>query len=136
MLIACATDDKVNLINDHFGDAKYFNIYKLEKEKYELVESVDNNTTSDRHADPNKAKQILQLLNSKGVQILMNKAFGPNIKIVNRFLLPVVIRENTILNAINQIQNSFYKIKETIDNKKDCYLLITNEGKVKIIETA
>lgn len=135
MIVACATDDNINLTKDHFGDATNFNIYNVGKEIYELVDNVRNNTTSEFHADVNKAKQILELFKNKGVHILMNRSFGPNIKVVNRYVSPVVSRETNIFKAIGHIQNSFNEIDEVINNKKDCYLSINNEGIVKVIET-
>ncbi len=136
MLVACATNDNINLIDDHFGDADYFDIYEVSKLKYILKESIVNSTTSNQHSDPKKAKQILELLHSNGIHLLVNKAFGANITTVKKFLLPVVIRVNSIDQIMKLIQNSFDFISNTIINKKNCYLVINNNSEVHLIETA
>jgi predicted Fe-Mo cluster-binding NifX family protein len=135
MLAACATDDKLNLISDHFGDAKYYNIYDVNENDYSLKETIVNKTTSDLHSDPKKAKQILDLLHTKGVHLLINKAFGANIKVVNKFVLPVVIRVDLIEDVIKLVQNSFSIIENVLETKKDCYLIIKQDEGVKVIET-
>ncbi|GEM_PF-2313550 len=135
MLVACATNDNINLIDDHFGDATYFDIYEVNKADYVLKESIVNNTTSDQHSDPKKAKQILELLHSNGIHLLVNKAFGANITTVNKFLLPVVIRVDSIEEILKLIQNSFDFISNTISTKKNCYLVIKENSEVRSIET-
>ncbi len=135
MLIACATNDNVNLIDDHFGDAQYFDIYHVTKDNYHLKESIVNNITSEKHADPLKAKQILKLLQSTGTELLVNKAFGANIKSVNKFLLPVIIRVDSITEIIKLIQNSFDYISDTLLNKNNVYLIIKDTLEVRSIET-
>ena len=112
MLVACATNDGTKLIKNHFGDASYFNVYNVKRESYSQIESIENKITSEIHADPKKAKQILLLLKSKGIQVLMNRAFGPNITKIKHLVLPLVISEDLISMAIQRIQNSFSKINE------------------------
>ena len=133
MFVACATDDGIKLIKNHFGDAAYFNIYNVKKESFSQIESIENNITSDSHADPRKAKQILQLLKGKGVHVLMNKAFGPNITKIKHLVLPLVISEDLISKAIKRIQDSFPEINEIIDNKRNCYLTINKDGKMTVV---
>jgi len=132
MIVACATDDGINLIKDHFGDAKYFYIYNVDSNDYKLIETLENHIKSDKHADPKKAKKIMDLLGSNGAQIFMNRAFGPNIKIIKQDIFPLVMHEESISKALNKIQNSYEKIENTIKKKKNLYFVINKEGVLKI----
>jgi predicted Fe-Mo cluster-binding NifX family protein len=112
LLIAFATDDDVNFNNDHFGMAKYFHVYKFSKGKEELVEKRENvqfkGDESIRHGDPEKAKKTSSVL--QGIDVLVGKKFGPNIHRLVRKFVCVIVRTNTLQNAMGMVHQNIDKI--------------------------
>lgn len=134
MLIACATNDKINLIDDHFGDANYYNIYKIEFGTITFIKSIENNIVSIVHPDPSKAIKILKLLQGEGVNILVNKAFGTNIKIIKKYAIPALIKVNKIDEALNLVNNSYDKITNFIKTKSNFYIVLNTDRQIRIVE--
>lgn len=110
--IACATDDGKNFISRHFGDAEKYLIYEYDEEKGKFIflEEVENRPFKEAHdGDPKKASFISSILAPKGVNILMNKAMGPNIVRMRKSFVVVISRINFIENALNKIDIDFVK---------------------------
>ena len=135
MLLACATDDHINLIDDHFGDAKYYDVYRMTEENIMFVKSVPNNVVNHIHPDPSKGKKILKLLMDEGVKFLINKAFGVNIKIIKKQLIPVIARVKKISDAINHMQKN-HQLVVNIYEKKNIYVVLKDDEEMKVVETA
>ncbi len=118
ILIACATNDEKHLVNEHFGEAGYFMIFRMDREKWEHIETIPNKVAGEHdHEDPGwpghhrhrhghgpglgqgmghgegpKARAILDHFRERKVDVFMSRQFGPNIVIVRQYVLPVVIR--------------------------------------------
>ena len=102
ILVGIATDDSENFTNRHFGDANCFDIYELTAEGIKFVKQIKNTVDEeepDLHADPEKAKGIARLLKKEGVNVLVSKIFGPNIKRVRKKFVCVVSRAENIAAA-------------------------------------
>jgi len=109
--IAFASDDEKHLIKDHFGDAKLYLVFEIGINKADLVKKVVNESPEEqKHADPNKAKGVAGLLKPYGVQVLVNKAFGGNIKRMKTKFVCVFSKSDTIEEAIATIQAHFRDI--------------------------
>lgn len=134
MLVACATNDKINLIDDHFGDAKYYNIYNIDDGIITFIKSIENTITSIVHPDPSKAIKILELLKKEDITILINKAFGANIKVIKKYAIPALIKVNKINEALKLLNSSYDTIQDYIKTAKNFYLVISSDGKIRIIE--
>ena len=120
LLIAFGTDDGENLNNDHVGMAKYFYVYRFSNGKEELVERRENmkfkGDESMKHGDPEKAKATSFVL--ENVDVLVGRRFGPNLpRLVKKFVC-MVVRTDTITNAIVAVHNSMDLIVEQ-KNKED-----------------
>ena len=121
LLIAFGTDDGENLNNDHIGMAKYFYVYSFSNGKEELVERRDNvkfqGDESIKHGDPEKAKATSAVL--KNVDVLVGRRFGPNLpRLVNKFVC-VVVRTDTITNAIECVHKSMDLLVEQKNKRED-----------------
>ncbi len=115
MIIAVATDDGKKTIERHFGDAEYYNIYELVNGKFQLIDQVVNTTEEEEmHADPVKAKGIVELLVEKNVEVGITKVFGPNIKRVKKHFVPVLVSKETIEESLEIVLNSLDIIEEEI----------------------
>ena len=112
LLIALGTDDGINLNEDHVGMAKYFHVYKFSQEEEELVEKRENvklkGDESMKHGDPQKAKTTSSVL--QGVDVLVGKRFGPNLPRLVRKFVCVIVRTDTLENAISIIRRNMEKI--------------------------
>ena len=112
LLIALGTDDGINLNDDHVGMAKYFHVYNFSQDKEELVEKRENvklkGDESMKHGDPQKAKATSSVL--QGVDVLVGKRFRPNLPRLVRKFVCVIVRTDTLENAINIIRRNMEKI--------------------------
>jgi predicted Fe-Mo cluster-binding NifX family protein len=114
MITAFATDDGKTFTNEHFGDAKMFLIYDLKPEGSTFLKTVENTTEPEQedehehhHGDPKKAKGIGQLMKQHGVQVLVGKAFGPNIVRMNPQFVVVLMNDPTIEQAIKRLEQNY-----------------------------
>jgi len=113
-MIAFATDDAENLNNDHVGMAKYFFVYRFSNGKEELIERRENvkfkGDESMKHGDPEKAKATSSAL--ENVDVLVGRRFGPNLPRLLKKFVCIVVRTETISNAIEAIHGSMDRIVE------------------------
>ena len=112
LLIAFGTDDGTNLNDGHVGMAKYFHVYEFFEEEEEFVEKRENvkfkGDESIKHGDPDKAKATSSVLQC--VDVLVGKRFGPNLpRLVKKFVC-VIVRTDTLKNAIRIIHQNIEKI--------------------------
>jgi len=115
LMFAFATDESENLKDDgHFGNAKYYAIYRISYEKEEFIERRDNikieENEEDKHGNYHKAKAVSSLL--KGIDVLVGKKFGPNIKRMRKRFVCIIIRKNSIEEAIKVVKVNMDRIKE------------------------
>lgn len=110
LITAFATDDGKLFMDRHFGDAKYFDIYRISSNDTELIKRIDNTTEEENkeiHADPNKAKGISELLKKENVQVVVSKFFGPNIKKIKKNFVCIIMSKKNIPESIAYIQDFF-----------------------------
>jgi len=105
-LVAFATDNGKSFMNRHFGDAEFYDIYKISKTETKFLERIENTTEEEKqHADPEKAKGITGLLKKKGVTVVVSKVFGPNIDRIKLQFVCIIDNHETITESIKAIQN-------------------------------
>ena len=114
LIIAFCTDDGENFNDDHFGAAKYFQIYKFSEGREEFVETRKNvkyeEDESLKHGDPGKARATASVMN--GIDVMAGKKFGPNIvRLLNRFVC-VVVKTDRIADAVKLINENMDRIVE------------------------
>jgi len=121
LLIAFGTDDGKNLNDDHVGMAKYFYVYRFSDNKGELIEQRENvkfkGDESIGHGDPEKAKATSSVL--QGVDALVGKKFGPNLPRLLKKFVCVVVRTDTLSNAVEAIHNNMSRIVEAKNKGQD-----------------
>jgi len=136
MIIACATNDGEKFALCHFGDANQYDIYEMDGSTCRFVETVRNTTGEEEeeiHADPRKAKGIVDLLSKNNVQVGMTKVFGPNIKRVVKHFVPVIANEDKISQGLKALLEDYERIDRIIaDNRKDTYFDLKSGRQVKI----
>lgn len=119
MRVACATDDGINFISRHFGDANYYYIFDLIDGDFVYVDKVINTSEEEKqHADPVKAKSILKLLKEKNVEVGLAKVFGPNIVRIKNVITPVIISVDDIQSGLIHLKESYSKVNEAAISKE------------------
>ena len=121
-LAAFATDDGKTLNKGHFGMAKYFHVYRFSDDKEEFVEKRENvkfkGNESMIHGDPRKAKATSSVL--QGIDVMVGRRFGPNLLRLLKKFVCVVVRKDTIDDAIQLIHDNMDKViqeKEKGENR-------------------
>ena len=121
LLIAFGTDDGENLNNDHVGMAKYFYVYKFLNDKEVLIEKRKNvefeGDESIKHGDPKKAKATSSVL--EGIDVLVGKKFGPNITRLLKKFVCVIVRTESLSNAIEAVYCNMGRIVEEKNKEGD-----------------
>ena len=119
--VAFGTDDGENLNDDHVGMAKYFHVYTFSDGQEELIEKRKNvvftGDESIKHGDPEKAKATSSAL--EGVDVLVGKKFGPNISRLLKQFVCIVVRTNSLANAIKVIHNNMDRLIEQKNSGED-----------------
>ncbi len=135
MIVAYATNDKETIIKDHFGDAKYFSLYEVIEEEVKFIRIIENSARLEEGSHAKKAMNILDLFKVHNVEVLVNRSFGTNLKIVDKYLLPVIIRKSLIIEALKVLKSNYTNILDICTSQKNCYALINEENEVKVVET-
>ena len=110
--VAFATDNGKTFMGRHFGDADFYDIYKIDGNKANFIKRIDNTVDEEEevHADPQKAKGISKLLLTEKVNVVVSKIFGPNIKRIKKKFVCIVIKDEEIEEGINKICTNIEKI--------------------------
>ena len=122
LIFAFATDDGRTLKNeDHFGNARYYAIYRISPGKGEFIEQRSNikveEDEEEIHGDPNKARAVSSVL--KGVNALVSKRFGPNIKRMVKKFVCIIVRTDSIEEALEIIESNMSRITQEYQKGED-----------------
>jgi predicted Fe-Mo cluster-binding NifX family protein len=107
LLSAFGTDEEQYLkADDHVGMSRYFALYKISASGQEFVELRENSKYKGRenlaHGDPQKAQATTSAL--EGIHVLVGRRFGPNLPRLLAKFLCVVVRTETIADAVRIVQ--------------------------------
>ena len=110
-IAAFSTDDGKTFIDKHSGDARFFDLYKISESEIRFLKRVVNPPKEEkRHADPEKASGITRLLKQEGVQVLVSKIFGPNIKRIKKKFVCIMMNDAEISQSLKTLQEQLDKI--------------------------
>ena len=114
LLVAFSTNDGKDLLNEHAGMAKYFDVYEFSDDGVKFVERRKNKEVEEdetlTHGDPKKARSVSDVL--KGVDVIVNRRFGPNIVRILKNFTCVVVKSYTVSDAIEVIKQNIDKVIE------------------------
>lgn len=113
--IACATNDGINLTQDHFGEADYYIVYELDQQKnLRFIEKVKNNSIEEKmHGDPRKAASVSSLL--KDMHVLLCCAMGKNVITMRKKYCPVISRDTNIERALERLKDKYNDLLREIN---------------------
>ncbi|MGM0509427.1 MAG: NifB/NifX family molybdenum-iron cluster-binding protein [Fusobacteriota bacterium] len=130
--VACATDNGKELKKDHFGDAKYYHIYEVDKGKFCKILEIKNPKYDHEHddedvtGDPQKAMGIAKILKKNGVQVMLAYQIGPNIVRMKKNFVPVVSRSLNIKESLRELENRMDLVKKEYKAGEDRNHIILN----------
>lgn len=107
IITAFATDDGKSFINRHFGDANYYIIYEISKNKIKFIQKIKNTTNDyeeETHADHKKAKGVAELLKNEKVTTVVSKIYGPNIKRIKKKFVCILMNNRNFSECTKIIQ--------------------------------
>ena len=118
IVVAVATDDGINYIDRHFGDAKYHDIYEISSSLIKLKKRISfdiEENDDDGHGDPKKAKGVSSILIKEGVTVALAAFFGPNIKRIKKKFVCVIKRDKDIDSGLELLQNNLLELLSEYD---------------------
>lgn len=111
IITAIATDNEALLIDRHFGDARKYVLYSVTAENFQYLKTVTNTIDEEEtHADPEKAGGITRLLRQEGVNAVVSRQFGPNIKRIRRSFVCIVTDCKTVESTGTTVQQHLPEI--------------------------
>ena len=117
--LALGSDDGIEIIDGHMGEAKYFYIYEIDETgKYTLIDKrVNNSPKEDHHGDEKKLKGASSIFNDCSVVVARHKS--PNfIRMAQKTRFqPVVIRKAKIIDALTAFKDIFDTVFEYAERR-------------------
>jgi len=114
----------------HFGDADKYLIYQEESDKIVLSsEELNHFKLLDEgvvHGSKKKGNAIIEFLKKeKGVNVLVSRQFGKNIRMINEHFIPVIISFEKPDEVIQILRRHLHWIKDEWEHKNSNYNLFT-----------
>lgn len=126
---AFAVGEAGNFESCHFGDAEKYLIFEWNGDemtfKKEVVNAHKSLDETPEHGSKKKGLAIVELLQSEEVKVLISKQFGRNLRVVNKYFIPVVIAQETPQAALDILCKHMRWIKDELDNDPQEFKLFT-----------
>ena len=134
--IALALNQNEFFDNRYFGEAEMFVVFRFNGEKFLREETLQNPykaiSGKTNHEIKIKGEGIVDFLRKKNVSVIISTQFGRNIRMVNKYFIPVIVSGEEPERVINLLLKYLHWIKDEIQNKPDRYKLFTiNKGILK-----
>jgi predicted Fe-Mo cluster-binding NifX family protein len=127
--LALAVNNEGNFEEKHFGDAEKYLIYNWNDGEFifqkEEINKFKNLDEFPEHGLQKKGNEITGLLKSHGIQVVVSKQFGKNIRIVGKHFIPVIIYNETKEQVFQLLKNHMKWIEEELDNRHEEFKLFT-----------
>ncbi len=123
--VAFAVNEEMELPNNHFGDASYFDIYQWDNNALKHIETIPNKQQKDnvphQHGDAEKGEAIVDLLQQHHVNVIVAKQFGKNMMRVKKHFLPVLVDSTNLEESKSKIALHITPILEHLNNDTEEY---------------
>jgi predicted Fe-Mo cluster-binding NifX family protein len=135
LICAFGTDDGKHFTNRHFGDSNKFDLYEISNESISFIKQIENNSVEETtHADPKKAGSISKILKTQGVQIVVSKQFGPNIKRIRKNFVCIRVLEDDIAPIQKMTIDNIEMINQMWENGEERGFITQVDNHFKIIK--
>jgi len=111
--LAIALTKDLKLPENHFGESEKFLIYRFSDGRLRFVKSIPNQHRNDdegEHGNPEKGRNIADLLKKEDVNCVVSRFFGKNIRIISEYFLPVIVPVNDVKKVISLLDIKAEKI--------------------------
>lgn len=131
IIFAFAVNQKNHFVKNHFGDADKYLIYEATQNEMKFVEEKINSTKNidetakPEHGSQKKGNAVIKFMKQRGVNVLVAKQFGKNIKMVNKHFIPVIISKEIPKDVSVIIFKHLKWFKDELINKPEEYKLFT-----------
>ena len=126
---AFAVNQENQFQKKHFGDAHRYLIYVLESGKMNLVsEEINKYRFLDEeieHGSVRKGYSIIEFLKRKDVNVLVSTQFCKNIKLVNKYFIPVKVPLKEPEEVISILAKHMHWLEDEWKNKPSEFKLFT-----------
>ena len=130
-LVACATNDGEVLTGSHFGSARIFSLYERNGEGFRAVGQVENSTEGEKEdGDRRKARSVVELLTDQGVDVVLARRYGPNIRRIRSKLISVVTGAMAATQGMAQLDAQWPRIKNelTLPPAERRHIVLSSNG--------
>ncbi len=118
LICACASDNGKDFIDRHFGESRYYFIYKIDESGIYFIKRIPNTSVEEKtHADSRKARSVSAILKSEGVRVVVSRRFGPNIKRIKAHFEPVIIKEGNVEDGLRKVFDTLGQLKKKVSEK-------------------
>lgn len=120
LVAAIASDEGKHIPKSHFGEAKQFVLVRISADTAVPLEVIPNPHAADdggsgahhhHGGDPDKGAGIGRILGQKGVQVMVSRAFGPNIKRMRQRFVPVRVQVEEVDGAVALLQAHWDEVR-------------------------
>ena len=126
---AFAVNNNNQFEKKHFGDADKYLIFQQESDKLVMSSEEPNRfkllDEEVEHGSKRKGKAIIEFLKEKGVNVLVSRQFGKNIKLINEHFIPVIISTENPDEVIKILTRHIHWINDEWEQKKSNFKLFT-----------
>ncbi len=142
MKIAIAVSHQNSIENQHFGDADKFLFYEAREgilgligEQANPFKNVHgNHGHGNGHRHGRKAVAVTRFFQEEGVEVLVSKQFGPNIREVCRHFVPVLVSVHDIDAAKAKVEDNLQSLAQELRGHPGQHnILRIMEGEVLVI---
>lgn len=113
----------------HFGDADKYLIYEWNANEITLTNEIINEyklvDEEHEHGSKMKGDLIIDMFQKNDIKVLVSKQFGPNVKMINKFFIPIIIYNNTIDDVILALKRHIFWIQDELINRPKEFKLFT-----------
>jgi predicted Fe-Mo cluster-binding NifX family protein len=113
--------------NNHFGDADKYVLVTWDGERMQDEAEVSNAFKTydeqQEHGSRAKGKMISQMLLEYGTHVLVSRQFGPNIRVVSRHFIPVVIHADAPAQVKEVLEKNVNWIADELQKTSGYYKL-------------
>jgi predicted Fe-Mo cluster-binding NifX family protein len=149
LIVAFATVDNHLMPKMHFGEAPEIALYRIGATTSVKMRSIPNRYARDKHANEahlshgqteehrDNGESIGRFLASAGVHAMVSRAFGPNIRQMQRRFLPITVRCDEITQAIAVLQSHWPLVwKSWTQGGERRHLVLPRQAATAMVERA
>jgi predicted Fe-Mo cluster-binding NifX family protein len=126
---AFAVNHSNNFETLHFGEVDKYLIYEWNGNEIIFTNEIINEfkllDEKQEHGSKMKGELIIDMFKKNDIKVLVSKQFGPNVKMVNEFFIPVIIYNDTTGDVIRALKRHIFWIQDELNNRPKEFKLFT-----------